>query len=104
MIDGNNGDRGAQQPVIAIAVGGRLELKFQGIGHLQRHHPRRRSRPKQQVDYLRARGDLFIERHGAGLGDGIQAVEGDHREHLHELPIAVGVAGEPLAQARHGSR
>ena len=53
---------------------------------------------------MRAADDLFIERHGASLSDGIQAVEGNHREHLDELPIAVGVAGEPLAQARHGSR
>jgi hypothetical protein len=34
VIDGNNGDMGTQQAVIAIAVGGRLELKFQGIGYL----------------------------------------------------------------------
>jgi len=58
----------------------------------------------QQVHDVRARGDLFIERHGAGLGDRIQAVEGDHREHLDELPIPVRVAGEPLAQARHRGR
>jgi hypothetical protein len=51
-----------------------------------------------------ARGDLLIERHSAGLSDGIQAVEGDHREHLHELPIAVGVPSEPLTLARHGGR
>jgi hypothetical protein len=50
-----------------------------------------------------ARGDLFIERHGAGLVNRIQAVEGDHRERLHELPIAIRVAGEPLTQTRHGS-
>ena len=98
MIDGNNGDRGTQQPVIAIAVGGRLKLKFQCLGYLQRRDGRRRRRPVQQIHDVRARGDLFIERHGAGLGDSIQAVEGDHREHLYELPIAVGVASEPLAQ------
>ena len=28
MIDGNNGDRGTQQPVVAIAVGGRLDGKL----------------------------------------------------------------------------
>ncbi len=55
----------------------------------------------QKVYDVRAADDLFIERHSACLGDGIQAVEGDHREHLHELPIAVGVAGEPLAQPSH---
>jgi hypothetical protein len=51
-----------------------------------------------------ARGDLFIERHGAGLSDGIQTIQGDHRQDFHELPITVGVAGESLAQAGHGSR
>jgi len=58
----------------------------------------------QQVHDMRAAGNLFIECHGTGLSDGIQAVEGDHREHLHELPIAIGVAREPLAQARHRGR
>ena len=53
---------------------------------------------------MRAANDLFIERHGASLSDGIEAIEDNHREHLHELPIAVGVAGEPLAQASHGRR
>jgi hypothetical protein len=71
VIDRNNGDRGTQQPVIAIAVGGRLELKFQGIGYLERCHGRRRCRPMQEVHDVRARGDLFIERHGAGLCDRI---------------------------------
>jgi hypothetical protein len=32
MIDGNNG--GTQQPVVAIAVGGRLDGEFQRIGYL----------------------------------------------------------------------
>jgi hypothetical protein len=102
VIDGNNGDRGSQQRIVAIAVGGRLELEFQCIGYLQRRDGRRRCRPMQKVHDVRARGDLFIERHSAGLSDSVQAVECDHREHLHELPIAVGVASEPLAQARHG--
>jgi hypothetical protein len=53
---------------------------------------------------MRARGDLLVERHGAGLSDGIQAVEGDHGEHLHELPIAVGVSGKAFSQPGHGSR
>jgi hypothetical protein len=56
----------------------------------------------QEVHYVRARGNLLVEGHGTGLGNGIQAVKGDHREHLHELPIAVGVPSKPLAQARHG--
>lgn len=103
-MGGNNGERGTQQPVVAIAVGGRLDGEFQRIGYLKRRHGRRRRRPMQEVHDVGARGDLLIERHGAGLGDGIQAVKGDHREHLHELPIAVGVSGEPLAQASHGSR
>jgi hypothetical protein len=47
---------------------------------------------------------LFIERHGAGLGDGIEAIEGDHRQDFYKLTIAIGVAGEPFAQTRHGSR
>ena len=101
-MDGNNG--GTQQTVVAIAVRGGLNGEFQRIGHLQRCDGRRRRRPMQEIDDVRARGDLFIERHSAGLSDGLQAVEGDHREHLHELPIAVGVAGEPLAQAGHGGR
>ena len=78
MIDGNNGDMGTQQAVIAIAVGGRLELKFQGIGYLERCHGRRRCRPMQEVHDVRARGDLLVEGHGTGLGNGIQAVKGDH--------------------------
>ena len=102
MMDGNND--GTQQTVVAIAVRGGLDGEFQRIGYLPRRHRRRRRRPMQEVHDVRARGDLFIERHGAGLSDRIQAVEGDHREHLHELPIAVGVAGEPLAQASHGRR
>ena len=101
-MDGN--DSGTQQPIVAIAVGGRLDGQFQCIGYLERCHGRRRCRPMQEIHDVRARGDLFIKRHGAGLGDGIQAIEGDHREHLNELPIAVGVAGEPLAQASHGRR
>lgn len=104
VIDGNNGDMGTQQPVVAIAVGGRLDGKFQRLGYLQRRDGRRRRRPMQQVHDVRAADDLFVERHGARVGDGLQAVEGNHREHLHELPIAVGVAGEPLAQTRHDSR
>jgi hypothetical protein len=99
MMDGN--DSGTQQPIVAIAVGGRLDGEFQRIGYLQRRHGRRRRRPMQEIHDVRARGDLFIKRHGAGLGDGIQAIEGDHREHLNELPIAVGVAGELLAQPSH---
>jgi hypothetical protein len=104
MMDENNGDMGTQQRIVAIAVGGRFQLKLQCIGYLQRRNGRWSCRPMQEVHDVGARGDLFIERHGAGLSDGIQAVEGDHREHLHELPIAVGVAGEPLAQAGHGGR
>ena len=96
-MDGNNSERGTQQSVVAIAVGGRLDGEFQPIGYLQRRHGRRRRSPMQEIHDVRARGDLFVERHGAGLGDGIQAVEGDHREHLHELPIPIRVAGEPLA-------
>jgi hypothetical protein len=103
-MDGDNGDVGAQQPIVAIAVGGRLELKFQRIGDLQRRNGRRRRGPMQEVHHVRARGDLFIERHGTRLCDGIQSVEGDHRQDLHELPIAVGVAGKPLAQPGHGGR
>ncbi len=103
MIDGNDGDRGRQQRIVAIAVGGGLDGKFQRLGYLQRRDGRRRRRPMQEVHDVRARGDLFIERYSAGLGDGVQAVEGDHREHLHELPIAVRVTSKPLAQARHGS-
>jgi hypothetical protein len=102
VIDGNNG--GTQQTVVAIAVRGRLDGEFQRIGYLQRRDGRPRRRSMQQVHDVRARGDLFIERHGAGLGDRIQAVEGNHREHLNELPIAVGVPGESLAQARHRGR
>ena len=102
-MDGDNSERGTQQPVVAIAVGGRLDGEFQRIGYLQRRHGRRRRRPMQEIHDVRARGDLFIECHGAGLGNRIQAVEGDHREHLHELPISIRVAGEPFAQARHGS-
>ena len=102
MMDGNND--GTQQTVVAIAVRGGLDGEFQRIGYLQRRDGRRRRRSMQEIHDVRARGDLFIERHGAGFGDGIQAVEGDHREHLNELPIAVGVAGEPLAQASHGRR
>ena len=58
----------------------------------------------QQVHDVRAADDLFIERHGASLGDGIQAVEGDHREDFHELPITIRMPGQPLAQTRHGGR
>ncbi len=101
-MDGNNG--GTQQTVVAIAVGGRLDGEFQCIGYLERRHRHRRRRSMQEVHDVRTADDLLIERHGTGLADRIQAVEGDHREHLHELPIAVGVAGEPLPQPRHGSR
>jgi hypothetical protein len=45
VIDGNNGDMGTQQPVVAIAVGGRLDSEFQCIGYLQRRDGRRRRRP-----------------------------------------------------------
>lgn len=95
---------GTQQAVVTIAVGGGLDVQFQRFGHLERRHGRRRSRPMQQVHDVRAARDLFVKRYGAGLGDRIQAVEGDHREHLDELPIPVRVAGEPLAQARHRGR
>jgi hypothetical protein len=57
----------------------------------------------QQVYDVGAADHLFIQRHGASLSDCIHAVEGNHGEHLHELPIAVGVASESLAQSRHGS-
>ena len=100
----DNDDVRAQQLVVAIAVGGRLDDKFQRLGDLQRRHRRRRRRPMQQVHHMRAAGDVFIERYGAGLGDGVQAVQGDHREHLHELPVPVRVPGKPLAQARHRTR
>ena len=58
----------------------------------------------QQVHDVRAADDLFIERLGTSLGDGIQAVEGDHREDFHELPITIRMPGQPLAQTRHGGR
>jgi len=103
-MDGNNADRGAQQLVVAIAVGGRLDGEFQCIGHLERRNGRRRRRPMQEVHDMRAGHDLFIERHGAGLADRLQAIESDHCEHLHELPIAVGVPRKPFAQPRHGTR
>jgi hypothetical protein len=45
VIDGDNGDLGAQQPIVAIAIGRRFELKLQRIGHLQRRDGRRRRRP-----------------------------------------------------------
>jgi len=101
MMDGNNG--GTQQPVVAIAVRGRLDGEFQRIGYLQRRHGRRRRRPVQEVHDVGAAHDLFVERDGAGLGDGIQAIQGDHRQDFHELPVAVGMPGEPLAQTRHRS-
>ena len=101
-MDGNNG--GTQQTVVAIAVRGGLDGEFQRIGYLQRRDGRRRRRSMQEIHDVGARGDLFIERHGAGLSDGIQAIQGDHRQDFHELPVAVGMPGEPLAQARHGSR
>ena len=100
----DNIDERAQQPVIAIAVGGRLDGELERLGYLQRRHRHWCCRPMQQIYDVRAGGDLFIERHGAGLGDRIQAVECDHREHLHELPVAVGVAGEPLTQPGHRGR
>ena len=56
----------------------------------------------QEVHDVCARGDLLVEGYGAGLGDGIQTIESNHRENLHELPIAVGVPSKPLAQPRHG--
>jgi hypothetical protein len=68
VMDGNNG--GTQQTVVAIAVRGGLNGEFQRIGHLQRCDGRRRRCPMQEIDDVRARGDLFIEGHGAGLGDG----------------------------------
>ena len=94
---------GTQQPVVAIAVRGRLDGEFQRIGYLQRRDRRRRRCPMQEVHDVRAGGDLFIERHGARLRDRLQAIEGNHREHLNELPITVRVTGEPLAQTRHRS-
>jgi len=45
MMDGDNGDVGAQQPIVAIAVGRGLELKLQRIGYLQRRDGRRRRGP-----------------------------------------------------------
>jgi hypothetical protein len=45
MMDGDNGDVGAQQPIVAIAVGRGLELKLQRIGYLQRRDGRQRRRP-----------------------------------------------------------
>ena len=101
-MDGDNSERGTQQPVVAIAVGGRLEGEFQGIGDLERRHGRRRGRPMQEVHDVGAGHDLFIERHGAGLADRLQTIEGDHCEHLNELPIAIGVPSKPLTQPRHG--
>ena len=103
-MDGDNGNIRAQQPVVAITVGNRLDDKFQRLGDLQRRCGRRRCRPVQQVHHVRAAGDVFIERYGAGLGDGLQAVQGDHREHLHELPVPIRVARKPLAHARHRTR
>lgn len=101
LMDGDNGDTRAQQLVVAIAVGGWLDDKFQRLEDLQRRRRRGRCRPMQQVHHVRAAGDVFIERDTAGLGDRLQAVQGDHREHLHELPISVRVPGEPFLQAHH---
>ena len=104
VMDRDERDVRAQQPVVAIAVGGRLDDKFQRLGDLQRRRGRRGCRPMQQIHYVCAAGDLFIEGHGAGLGDRLQTVQSDHREHLDELPVPVRVAREPLAQARHCTR
>jgi hypothetical protein len=103
-MKGNNGDGGAQQPVIAVAVGGRLKGQFQRLGNLQRDDGRRHRRPMQAVHHVFAADDLILQRRRARLGDCLQAVEGDHREDFHELPVAVAVFGEPFAQARHRSR
>jgi len=45
VMDGDNGYWGSQQPIVAIAVGGRFQLKLQRIGYLQRRDGRRRCRP-----------------------------------------------------------
>jgi hypothetical protein len=74
LMDGNDGDVGAQQPIVAIAVGRRLDGEFQRIGDLQRRHRRQRRRPMQEVHHVCARGHLLIERDAAGLADGLQAV------------------------------
>jgi hypothetical protein len=45
VIGRDNSDDRAQQPVVAIAVGGRFDGKFQRIGYLERRDWRRRRRP-----------------------------------------------------------
>jgi hypothetical protein len=45
VIGRDNSDDRAQQPVIAIAVGGWLDGKLQCIGYLERRDGRRRRRP-----------------------------------------------------------
>ena len=46
--------------------------------------------------------DLLIERDGTGVADGLQAIEGDHREDVDELAIPIRMLGQALSQARHG--
>jgi len=70
-MDGTN-VIGSQQPIVAIAVGGRFQLKLQRIGTCSGAHGAGAA-PDVRGSRRGARGDLFIERHGASLGDSIQA-------------------------------
>lgn len=50
---------------------------------------------------MSAAGDLLIERGGTGRCDGLEPVNGHHREDVDELAVPIGMLGQALAQPRH---
>ena len=58
----------------------------------------------QEIDHILTAGHLLLECRGTRLRDSLQAIQTDHGEDLNELPIAITVLGQPLSQARQGSR
>ena len=93
-----------QQAIVAPAVGGRLNGELQRLWHLQERRPSTGDAAVQEIDHVRTRDHVFLERIGAGSADGLKPVERHHREHLNELAVPARVLSEALAQPRHGGR
>lgn len=88
------------QPVVAGAIGRRLDRQRQG--RWGRHRPGRVAfaSPGQDVEHHVAAAQLGRQRLGAGRPDGVDPGLGDRRQDVDELAIAVVMAGEATANLR----
>ena len=92
------------QPVVAGAIGRRLDRQRQG--RRRRHRPGRIAvaLPRQDVEHDVAAAQPGRQRLGTGRLDRIEPGLGHRRQDVDELAIAVVMAGQPAADLRQRRR